>query len=186
MILLSFDIEEFDMPFEYERKIDFIDQINISIQGTNSILDILKKHQVKATFFSTATFAINAEVGGQSAETIFYTSSGSTDYPNDLIWAEAISTILNGFVGISDVIIDLPSNRITIKTNCEEISKNCGPQTINPLQEVAVWMATPPANDPLFKIASSSVQAQQLSPSQEITQSPRPSLKSLNHTTSGP
>jgi len=60
MILLSFDIEEFDMPFEYERKIDFNDQISISIQGTNSILDLLKKHQVKATFFSTATFAINA------------------------------------------------------------------------------------------------------------------------------
>ena len=52
MILLSFDIEEFDMPFEYERKIDFNDQINISIQGTNAILDILKKYQVKATFFS--------------------------------------------------------------------------------------------------------------------------------------
>jgi hypothetical protein len=87
---------------------------------------------------NSATFAISAEVGGQSAETIFYTSSGSTDYPNDLLWAEAISTILNEFVGISDVTIDLPSNRITIKTNCEEISKNCGPQTINPLQDTEI------------------------------------------------
>jgi len=87
---------------------------------------------------NSATFSINAEVGGQSAETIFYTSSGSTDYPNDLLWAEAMSTILNEFVGISDVTIDLPSNRITIKTNCEEISKNCGPQTINPLQDTEI------------------------------------------------
>jgi peptidoglycan/xylan/chitin deacetylase (PgdA/CDA1 family) len=59
MILLSFDIEEFDMPFEYGKLIDFKDQISISEEGTLAILDILKKHQVKATFFSTATFAIN-------------------------------------------------------------------------------------------------------------------------------
>jgi Polysaccharide deacetylase len=60
MVLLSFDIEEFDMPFEYGKEIAFEDQINISITGTNIILDLLKKHNVKATFFSTATFAINA------------------------------------------------------------------------------------------------------------------------------
>lgn len=60
MILLSFDIEEFDMPFEYGKTISFEDQIKISVQGTNVILDLLKKHNIKATFFSTATFAINA------------------------------------------------------------------------------------------------------------------------------
>jgi peptidoglycan/xylan/chitin deacetylase (PgdA/CDA1 family) len=57
MVLLSFDIEEFDMPFEYGRNISFADQISISVQGTHSILDILSRHDVKATFFSTATFA---------------------------------------------------------------------------------------------------------------------------------
>lgn len=60
MILLSFDIEEFDMVFEYGKDISFEDQINISITGTNLILDLLKKHNFKATFFSTATFAQNA------------------------------------------------------------------------------------------------------------------------------
>ena len=60
MILLSFDIEEFDMPFEYGKEISFQDQIGISVQGTNHILDILDKHQVKATFFSTVVFAQNA------------------------------------------------------------------------------------------------------------------------------
>jgi peptidoglycan/xylan/chitin deacetylase (PgdA/CDA1 family) len=58
--LLSFDIEEFDMPFEYNKTISFEDQMSISIQGTIIILDLLKKHNIKATFFSTATFAINA------------------------------------------------------------------------------------------------------------------------------
>lgn len=54
---MSFDIEEFDMPLEYGRQISFADQIAISIQGTQCILDILKQHNIKATFFSTATFA---------------------------------------------------------------------------------------------------------------------------------
>ncbi|MFM6977069.1 MAG: polysaccharide deacetylase family protein [Sphingobacteriaceae bacterium] len=57
MILLSFDIEEFDMPLEYQTIIEFKDQIEISRKGTNYILDILKKHGIKATFFSTARFA---------------------------------------------------------------------------------------------------------------------------------
>jgi peptidoglycan/xylan/chitin deacetylase (PgdA/CDA1 family) len=57
MILLSFDIEEFDMPFEYNKDISFEKQIAISRTGTTTILDILKKHQIKATFFSTVVFA---------------------------------------------------------------------------------------------------------------------------------
>src|SRR4051812_21698810 len=60
MVLLSFDIEEFDMPFEYGKNIDFSDQIAISVHGSTTILDLLKKHSFKATFFSTATFAIHA------------------------------------------------------------------------------------------------------------------------------
>ncbi|TDG36147.1 DUF3473 domain-containing protein [Pedobacter changchengzhani] len=59
MVLLSFDIEEFDMPFEYGKEIDFKDQISISRDGTISILDLLDKYNVKATFFCTVTFAEN-------------------------------------------------------------------------------------------------------------------------------
>lgn len=60
MILLSFDIEEFDMPFEYGKSIPFEEQMQISKEGTLKILNLLDKHQIKATFFSTATFAIHA------------------------------------------------------------------------------------------------------------------------------
>ncbi|MDP2415508.1 polysaccharide deacetylase family protein [Daejeonella sp.] len=60
MILLSFDIEEFDMPFEYGKDIPFEDQIGISKEGTKQILKLLDKHQVKVTFFSTVIFAQNA------------------------------------------------------------------------------------------------------------------------------
>ncbi|MFC3560626.1 polysaccharide deacetylase family protein [Pedobacter jamesrossensis] len=59
MVLLSFDIEEFDMPFEYGKDITFSDQIAISRTGTIAILDILDKYKVKATFFCTVTFAEN-------------------------------------------------------------------------------------------------------------------------------
>lgn len=57
MVLLSFDIEEFDMPLEYKGEIPFDRQISISQHGLENILNILKKHQVKATFFSTVVFA---------------------------------------------------------------------------------------------------------------------------------
>lgn len=60
MILLSFDIEEFDMPFEFGKTISLEDQIQISIEGTTVILDLLEKYQAKATFFSTVIFALNA------------------------------------------------------------------------------------------------------------------------------
>lgn len=60
MVLLSFDIEEFDMPLEYKGQIPFEKQISISQTGLERILNILKKHQVKATFFSTVVFAENS------------------------------------------------------------------------------------------------------------------------------
>lgn len=60
-VLLSFDIEEFDMPLEYGRQIPFEEQIDISARGTAIILDILKHHGIRSTFFSTVVFASNAE-----------------------------------------------------------------------------------------------------------------------------
>ncbi len=60
MFLISFDIEEFDMAFEYGKSIAFEEQISISVEGSHQILDLLKKHQIKATFFATAVFATHA------------------------------------------------------------------------------------------------------------------------------
>lgn len=61
MIYLSFDIEEFDMPKEYGYDIDFENQIKISTDGLEKILDLLKQYNCKATFFSTVVFAQNAK-----------------------------------------------------------------------------------------------------------------------------
>lgn len=59
MVLLSFDIEEFDMPFEYGGEISFEEQLEISRRGLIEILALLAKHKAKATFFSTVVFAEN-------------------------------------------------------------------------------------------------------------------------------
>lgn len=59
MILLSFDIEEFDMPLEYQGKINTEEQLQISAAGLKKILVLLKKYNIRATFFSTVIFAEN-------------------------------------------------------------------------------------------------------------------------------
>lgn len=56
-ILLSFDIEEFDLPREKGVDISLEKGVKISSMGTEKILKILGKHQVKATFFITGNFA---------------------------------------------------------------------------------------------------------------------------------
>jgi len=82
-----------------------------------------------------ATFSIYAQVGSQSAQTEFYTSSGSTDYPTDTLWAQTIVETLDSFLGISGTTVDIVSNRITITTTCEDIPKGCEIVPLNPLQD---------------------------------------------------
>lgn len=56
-ILLSFDIEEFDLPREKGKDISLEEGVKISSAGTKKILKILARHQVGATFFITGNFA---------------------------------------------------------------------------------------------------------------------------------
>jgi peptidoglycan/xylan/chitin deacetylase (PgdA/CDA1 family) len=54
MILLSFDTEEFDVPREHGVMWDTLKEgMEVSVEGTNRILDVLKEHGVKSTFFCT-------------------------------------------------------------------------------------------------------------------------------------
>ncbi|WP_374948873.1 polysaccharide deacetylase family protein [Mucilaginibacter sp.] len=59
MILLSFDVEEFDLPLEYGKQIPFTEQLSISTEGTLAILELLARNAIKATFFITANYALN-------------------------------------------------------------------------------------------------------------------------------
>ncbi|MDO5811223.1 MAG: polysaccharide deacetylase family protein, partial [Methanobrevibacter sp.] len=60
MILLSFDVEEFDGPREHGVEYSLEEGMKVSVVGTNIILDVLKANDVRATFFCTANFAENA------------------------------------------------------------------------------------------------------------------------------
>ena len=55
--LLSFDVEEFDMPFEFGGNPSIDQQITTSNQGLLKILPLLDKFQVKATFYTTGVYA---------------------------------------------------------------------------------------------------------------------------------
>jgi peptidoglycan/xylan/chitin deacetylase (PgdA/CDA1 family) len=59
-VLLSFDIEEFDMPGEYGKTLPLEEQISVSVRGTEIVLEILRRNTIKATFFSTVVFAKHA------------------------------------------------------------------------------------------------------------------------------
>lgn len=60
-ILLSFDIEEFDIPEEYGEKVDEKKQFDVSLQGLKAVLSLIDALEIKATFFVTANFAIHHE-----------------------------------------------------------------------------------------------------------------------------
>ena len=61
MIFLSFDIEEFDVPYEYNLGYRIMEEgLNISKYGTLRILELLKQENIKATFFCTTNFAENS------------------------------------------------------------------------------------------------------------------------------
>ena len=58
MIYLSFDTEEFDVPCDYGVQYSPEKEgIEVSCYGTEKILDLLDRENVKATFFCTAVFA---------------------------------------------------------------------------------------------------------------------------------
>ena len=54
---LSFDIEEFDMPYEYGGSPTMEEQIETSTKGLASIVSVLEKYQAKATFYCTGVYA---------------------------------------------------------------------------------------------------------------------------------
>lgn len=57
-ILLTFDVEEFDLPLEYNQQISFQDQLQISKRGFDEIIEVITRQNVAATLFTTAIFAL--------------------------------------------------------------------------------------------------------------------------------
>lgn len=61
-VLLTFDLEEFVVPKEYGLAVDEKTLFDISIKGLTDVIELLKKNNVTATFFTTKTFARNNNV----------------------------------------------------------------------------------------------------------------------------
>ncbi len=58
-ILLSFDLEEFDVPEEYGQSIAPAERLRVGLEGLDALLRMLDRQQIPATFFVTAYFAEN-------------------------------------------------------------------------------------------------------------------------------
>jgi peptidoglycan/xylan/chitin deacetylase (PgdA/CDA1 family) len=56
-ILLTFDVEEFDMPLEYNQTISAAEQMHIGKLGLDAITPIIAQHKIECTLFTTANFA---------------------------------------------------------------------------------------------------------------------------------
>lgn len=56
-LILTIDLEEFDIPLEYGQSLDLLEQMAVSYEGLKRILPVLEKHHVAATFFTTAHWA---------------------------------------------------------------------------------------------------------------------------------
>ena len=56
-ILLSFDVEEFDMPLEYNFNISIETQMEIGKKGLDNLMPILNNDNYTTTLFTTANFA---------------------------------------------------------------------------------------------------------------------------------
>jgi peptidoglycan/xylan/chitin deacetylase (PgdA/CDA1 family) len=58
-ILLSFDVEEFDTPSEYGQDLSGTDQVKVSAEGLDRVMDLLGRMGVRATLFTTAHYALH-------------------------------------------------------------------------------------------------------------------------------
>lgn len=57
VVLLTFDVEEFDLPLEYELYISSQEQMHIGKLGTDAMKKILDETNIASTLFITANFA---------------------------------------------------------------------------------------------------------------------------------
>ena len=57
LVLLTFDAEEFDIPWEFGQAISEEEQFEVSTRGHEALMGMLTRLGVRATFFTTARFA---------------------------------------------------------------------------------------------------------------------------------
>lgn len=56
-VLISFDVEEFDMPLDYQCNIPIEEQLRVGKEGLDAVMPLIDKHNIATTLFTTANFA---------------------------------------------------------------------------------------------------------------------------------
>lgn len=56
-VLLSFDVEEFDIPLEYGHTISETEQMKVGYEGFEAIANLIERLNIEVTAFTTANFA---------------------------------------------------------------------------------------------------------------------------------
>ena len=56
-VMLTFDLEEFDIPEEYGQGVSETEQMQVTLRGMENVLSVLDAHHIRATFFTTGHFA---------------------------------------------------------------------------------------------------------------------------------
>lgn len=57
-IILTFDVEEFDIPEEYGQTLDWETKITIGTRGLENVLTLIEPYGIPCTFFTTSKFAL--------------------------------------------------------------------------------------------------------------------------------
>ena len=99
-ILLTFDVEEFDLPLEYGIPISDDEQMAVGKKGLEAINEILEDEDIHCTLFTTANFALRfpKQISGLSqrheiaSHTFFHSSFKQDDLKNSLVALENITS----------------------------------------------------------------------------------------------
>ena len=99
-ILLSFDVEEFDLPLEYGINISDDEQMHVGKNGLDAIHGILEDLKIQSTLFTTANFALKfpSKIAGLSkrheiaSHTFFHSSFKKDDLINSRLTLENITS----------------------------------------------------------------------------------------------
>jgi uncharacterized protein (DUF2141 family) len=69
-------------------------------------------------YFSSATFSCDIEINGSAFTQTFYTATTLNDFPQDTLWQSTIENILSSISEVSEYKVDVITNTIKIKSNC--------------------------------------------------------------------
>lgn len=58
-VLLSLDVEEFDIPLEYDFSIKPDEQMEVGKRGLDAVMPVIEANQIECTMFTTANFALH-------------------------------------------------------------------------------------------------------------------------------